>query len=145
MDPDLILDVGIAKEDLKSNIAYIQEKSEIPMVFLDGSFGKLPNVYRQVGKIIGNEKRAEEIALFIESLYKSVSYNRSYRNDNINIYFAQNDEGRFFNEGYSFVNEAIKYIGATPIMILIRIVILCVERVSMRKNGGKFLLSYLGE
>lgn len=117
VDPDLILDVGIAKEDLKSNIAYIQEKSEIPMVFLDGSFGKLPNVYRQVGKIIGNEKRAEEIALFIESLYKSVSYNRSYRNDNINIYFAQNDEGRFFNEGYSFVNEAIKYIGATPITI----------------------------
>ena len=114
---DLILDIGTKKGDLKSTLEYTQVKSDTPVIFLDGTFGKLPQVYRKLGAITGCRKRAEELAAFIENIQEIVQQKKTVVREKINVYYAKNDDGRQAYTGYSFPNEAIRTVGAEPVTV----------------------------
>ena len=110
--PDLILDIGTKKGDLKSTLEYTQVKSDTPVIFLDGTFGKLPQVYRKLGAITGCRKRAEELASFIENVKEIVTLKRNNVKEKVKVYYAGNND--LDSSSYPFQNEAIKAVGAEP-------------------------------
>ena len=113
--PDMILDIGTKKDDLNSTLEYTQVKSDTPVIFLDGTFGRLPDVYRKLGDITGCSERAEELAAFIENVQKKVDLKRNNVKEKAKIYYAGNNNRD--SSAYSFQNEAIKAVGAEPVKI----------------------------
>lgn len=113
--PDMILDIGTKKDDLNSTLEYTQVKSDTPVIFLDGTFGRLPDVYRKLGDITGCSERAEELAAFIENVHKKVDLKRNNVKEKAKIYYAGNNNRD--SSAYSFQNEAIKAVGAEPVKI----------------------------
>lgn len=113
--PDMILDIGTKKDDLNSTLEYTQVKSDTPVIFLDGTFGRLPDVYRKLGDITGCHERAEELAAFIEHVQETVNSKRDGVKEKAKIYYAGNNNRD--SSAYSFQNEAIKAVGAEPVIL----------------------------
>lgn len=66
--PQIIIDIGDSKaaaEDLQS----LQEQTGIPTVFLSASLETMPQTYRKLGALLGEEEKAEELAKFCEKVY----------------------------------------------------------------------------
>lgn len=51
----------------------LQNMTGIPVICIDGSFDKIANAYRFLGDILGEGKRAEDIASFLEKIYSDVT------------------------------------------------------------------------
>lgn len=138
--PDLILDIGTKKGDLKSTLEYTQVKSDTPVIFLDGTFGKLPQVYRKLGAITGCRKRAEELAAFIENIQETVQQKKTVVREKINVYYAKNDDGKQADTGYSFQNEAIRTVGAEPVTVSEAAVNDQISIESLKNKGIDFII-----
>jgi iron complex transport system substrate-binding protein len=65
--PDLIVDVGTISETYTSLAARVQAQTGIPYRLLDGRFDATPATYRELGRLIGRESRAEELASYCET------------------------------------------------------------------------------
>lgn len=55
-----------------SDAEKLQEQTGIPVVLVDGSFSRIAGAYRFLGDILGLEKRAEELAVYLEQIYADV-------------------------------------------------------------------------
>ncbi len=51
----------------------LQNMTGIPTLLVDGSFEHINDAYRFLGKVLGKEKRAEEIAIYCEDVYQRVN------------------------------------------------------------------------
>jgi iron complex transport system substrate-binding protein len=65
--PDLIFDSGTVNPTYISLADRVQSQLSIPYLLLDGSFAKLPETYRLLGRAIGKEKEADDLASSIEA------------------------------------------------------------------------------
>jgi len=64
--------IGLTEQNI-SDAEDLQEQSGIPVVLIDGSFDKISDAYRLLGKCVGEEERAEEIAAYLEKVYADVT------------------------------------------------------------------------
>lgn len=66
LKPDLIIDVGTVDETYVSLADRIQTQTGIPYILIDGRFRNSARVLREVGKLIGEEERGEQLAKFAD-------------------------------------------------------------------------------
>ncbi|WP_124060773.1 ABC transporter substrate-binding protein [Gordonibacter sp. Marseille-P4307] len=73
----------------------LQKSTGIPVVCVDGSFENVANAYRFVGDIMGAGDRAEEIASYLEGIYKDVTGALSgvRDEDRVSLYYAEGPFG----------------------------------------------------
>ena len=73
----------------------LQDSTGIPVVLVDGSFDKIADAYRFLGDILGREKRAEELAVYLENVYANVtSALAGVRDeDRISLFYAEGPFG----------------------------------------------------
>jgi ABC-type Fe3+-hydroxamate transport system substrate-binding protein len=64
--PDLIIDIGSVGPTYVSLASNVQEQTKIPYVLLDGTFSKVPEIYRLLGDLLGVKDRAEELARYAD-------------------------------------------------------------------------------
>lgn len=69
-NPQLIIDVGEAKDSVKETLDTLQAQTNIPSVYLSATLETMPDTYRKLGKLLDKEKKGEELALFCERIYK---------------------------------------------------------------------------
>lgn len=117
MESNIIIDVGFVKDDLKLSLEYLQRNTETPVIFIDASFGKLPEAYRALGELLNREARAEELASYIENLYAEIKEKKTDLDTSPAILYAGNKNGVYKNIGYSVQNEVIKFLGGVPVLI----------------------------
>lgn len=67
--PQLIIDVGETKTAGGKDMDALTEKLGIPAVHIRASLKNTPEAYRHLGRLLGIEKRAEELAVFSERVY----------------------------------------------------------------------------
>lgn len=96
-DFDLIFSIS-GVELTQQNISEadeIQRQTGIPVVCIDGSFDKVGHAFRTLGDILGRESRAEELALYVDSVYAEVSTAVSGipMEERIPLYYAEGPEG----------------------------------------------------
>lgn len=86
--------VGLTASNI-SDAEKLQEATGIPVVLVDGSFDKIGEAYRFVGDIMGKQKRAEEIASFLEQIYIDVTSAVAEVKDDerISLYYAEGPFG----------------------------------------------------
>ncbi len=73
----------------------LQEQTGIPVVLFDGSVDKTPDAYRSIGKLVGTEERAEELATYLEKVYTDVTTAVATvpETQRITVYYAEGPDG----------------------------------------------------
>ena len=67
--PQVIFDIGQSMSAGKEDMESLQKQTGIPTVYIYSDLSNMAQVYRTLGKLLGREERAEELALFCERIY----------------------------------------------------------------------------
>lgn len=73
--PQIIIDLGDAKESIADDMRGIQKQTGIPTVFIEATLEKMPEAYRKLGVLLGREEQAEELASYIEETLRMAERN----------------------------------------------------------------------
>ena len=64
--PQLIIDLGDAKDSIAKDMDTIQQQTGIPTIFIEADLDDMAAAYRTLGDILGRQEQAEELAQFID-------------------------------------------------------------------------------
>lgn len=76
-NPDVIIDVGEVKDSLAEDVETLQERTGIPVVFVESTLQTLPETYRMLGDLLGVEEDAEELAAYVGDVLALAEENRA--------------------------------------------------------------------
>lgn len=95
----------------------IQEQLKIPVVMINSSFECMSKTYKFVGKLVGEEKRAEELGKYIDDLLADVKAKSAKIDDSkkVSVYYAEGTEGLQTDPSGSYHSEIIDLIGAVNV------------------------------
>ena len=71
--PDIVIDVGEQKKTTAEDLAALTEQTGIPFVHIDATIATAPEAYRTLGKLLGREEKAEQLASWCENTYANIS------------------------------------------------------------------------
>ncbi len=67
--PQVIIDIGQSMSAGAEDMDSLQKQTGIPTIYIASDLSNMSQVYRTLGKLLGREERAEELALFCERIY----------------------------------------------------------------------------
>ena len=70
--PDVILDIGESKGTMAEDLDKLQQQTGIPFVHIDATVRTAPEAYRQLGRLLGREEKAEDLAAWCEETYARI-------------------------------------------------------------------------
>jgi iron complex transport system substrate-binding protein len=115
VSPTVMLDVGLPKEGLADRLNALQLETGIPHIFIDISFGRLPEAYRALGSLLGCRQRAEDLAAYVETAMAEVRRISDSQEASCRVFYAQREQGLRVCDGIDLQLEAISYAGGTPV------------------------------
>ena len=68
-DPNVVIDIGQAKGTMAEDFDALTEQTGIPFVHVDAEVTTAAEAYRTLGKLLGREEQAEELASWCEDTY----------------------------------------------------------------------------
>lgn len=71
--PDIVIDIGETKKSTKEDLQALTEQTGIPFVHISATVATAPEAYRTLGKLLGREEKAEELALWCEKTYANIT------------------------------------------------------------------------
>lgn len=71
--PDVVIDIGEPKKTTADDLTALTEQTGIPFIHIDATVATAPAAYRTLGKLLCREEKAEELALWCENTYASIS------------------------------------------------------------------------
>lgn len=107
-DPDLIIDIGEAKDSTVEDLDALQEQTLIPSVFISADMESMPETFRKLGKLLGKEEKGEELAQFLEKIYAQTLDVMDKVGDNkVNALYVLGEEGLNVIAAGSYHSEVI--------------------------------------
>ncbi|MBR4290206.1 MAG: ABC transporter substrate-binding protein [Oscillospiraceae bacterium] len=67
--PDVVIDIGEPKKTMADDLTALTEQTGIPFIHVDATVATAPDAYRILGKLLGREEKAEELAHWCENTY----------------------------------------------------------------------------
>lgn len=115
--PDLIIDMGATNATFASLADKVQEQTGIPYLLLDGRFDKMTENMRALGKVLGNEKRAEELAAYMDRTLGDIrrKIETIPKDRRPTIYYGRGPQGLQTGLGGSINVEMIEFLGAVNV------------------------------
>lgn len=95
-DPDVILDLGTLDEGAVSQADRIQDLVKIPVIMVDGSLVKSGDALRYIGKLVGAESRAQELAAYCDEVIQEAQANSAKLSESqqrVRVYYAEGAKG----------------------------------------------------
>ncbi|MBQ6999953.1 MAG: ABC transporter substrate-binding protein [Oscillospiraceae bacterium] len=71
--PDVVIDIGEPKKTTADDLTALTEQTGIPFIHIDATVATAPAAYRTLGKLLGREEKAEELARWCENTYANIS------------------------------------------------------------------------
>lgn len=90
--PDLILDAGTVNDTYRSAARRVQEQTGVPYVLVDGRLADSAAQLRQVGRLLGVERRGEQLAAHAQAVL-DLAQRLASRAAGPRIYFARGRDG----------------------------------------------------
>lgn len=113
--PDVVIDMGEikgSKEAMIADLDKLQDDILIPVIFIEAYLENTPEVYRTVGKLLGEEEKCEKLAVFAEEAINMAAEARTKIKDPVTVYYSSSADGlQAIPEG-NFHGEVIEKIGA---------------------------------
>lgn len=92
--PQFIIDYGDIDERYVTKAKTVQDKTRIPYAVMDGAIDKIPEVLRAMGKVLGREQRAEELAAYADDvLARAAKVAAAHKNKPVSVYVARSIDG----------------------------------------------------
>ncbi len=113
-DTEIIIDVGEIQEEGNEDMDTIQKQTGIATIYVEASLETYPDAYRKLGKILGKEKEAEELAKYCEETIARAEKIKGKLSDKDvkSILFGVSSTGLNFNIEGSIQASVIPFIGA---------------------------------
>jgi len=115
--PDLILLMGETNRTAVSNAEKIQKQLKIPVVVVGMELTSLDQTYEFMGKLLGVEKRAGELAQYCRQTISEVKAKAAAipANKRVKVYYAQGNEGLETDPKGSRHTEVLDLVGGINI------------------------------
>lgn len=112
--PQIVIDLGDRKDTVREDMDMIQEQTGIPTVFICATLEELPAAYRSLGKLLGRQAEAEELAAFVEKTLAMAAENRAKiaDGDRKTVMFGTGATGLACNAAGSSQADVIDLVGA---------------------------------
>lgn len=112
--PQLIISVGDVSPQYVSEAQDIEKQVGIPVVMVDGSLKNTAAAYRFIGKLLQEDKRAEELALYCDQTFAALQKWQDNLPDEqkVKLYYAEGMEGLETEVSGTVNSEAIDLAGA---------------------------------
>lgn len=113
-EPQIIIDLGDAKENIIDDMDGIQEQTGIPTVFIDATLENLPQAYRTLGKLLNCAQRAEELAVYLEETLAMAAENTAKlpQSARKRVMFGTGSTGLACNAEGSLQADVLPFVGA---------------------------------
>lgn len=93
-DPQLIIDIGEAKNSIVEDMDDLQAQTQIPSVHIEASLATMPDAFRKLGTLLGREEKGEELAQFCERVYsRTLSIMEQVGDNKVNALYVLGEEG----------------------------------------------------
>jgi iron complex transport system substrate-binding protein len=115
--PDLIIDMGATNATFASLADRVQAQTGIPYILLDGRFDKMSENMRALGKILGDEKRANELAEYMDKTLGDIrkKIDTIPKDRRPTVYYGRGPQGLQTGLGGSINVEMIEFVGAVNV------------------------------
>ena len=71
--PDVVIDIGEPKKTMVEDLDTLTAQTGIPFIHIDATVATAPEAYRTLGKLLGREEKAEELAVWGENAYTMIA------------------------------------------------------------------------
>lgn len=93
-DPQVIIDIGQTMSGGAEDMDSLQAQTNIPSVFISASLETMPETFRTLGRLLGREEKAEELARFCERVYsRTISIMEQVGDNKVNALYVLGEEG----------------------------------------------------
>ena len=115
--PDVILDYGTVNATFSSLADRVQQQTGIPYLLLDGDFDRMVEAIAQVGRVAGEEKRAESLARYAQETVADIArrVGKVPAERRPRIYYGRGPQGLTTGLAGSINVEWIEQLGATNV------------------------------
>jgi iron complex transport system substrate-binding protein len=110
--PDLIVDVGSTAPSLQALAERVQERTGIPYRLLDGRIEATPAALRALGRLMGDEARAEAVAAWYENELKEARARAARVRTQPLVYYGRGPAGLQTGGRGSINVEVLEFLGA---------------------------------
>lgn len=93
--PDILLSVGYLEQQDIDDAERIQALLNIPVVMVGGTLEESGAAFRYIGKLVGREERAEELAAYCDEVIAEAKANTAKLTDDkkVRVYYAEGNKG----------------------------------------------------
>ena len=94
-NPQVIIDIGEAKDTIKEDMDALQEQLNIPCVHIEAPINGYDTAYTMLGELLGREERGKELADYCAKAYKQISdiTSKIPENEKTTILYIVGDSG----------------------------------------------------
>ena len=119
-DPDVIIDIGEKKDTIVEDMDSLQEKTGIPVVFLESSLEQVPDTFVSLGELTGTEQRAQELAAYCTDVLERVKETTASlsESEKIRVYVGDGEYGTEASPAGSVHSEVMDLLGAVNVAAL---------------------------
>ncbi|KNF08687.1 ABC-type Fe3+-hydroxamate transport system, periplasmic component [Gottschalkia purinilytica] len=112
--PDVIVSMGNIDEGAISTVEEREKQIGIPIVLVDGNIENLDKSYEFLGKVMGEEKKAKELADYCKNTLEEAKEIASKipEDKKVRVYYAQGQEGLETDPSGSSHTQALDLVGA---------------------------------
>ena len=71
--PEVVIDIGEPKKTTADDLTALTEQTGIPFIHIDATVADAPEAYRTLGRLLGREEQAEELAVWCENTYAMIA------------------------------------------------------------------------
>lgn len=117
--PQLIIDLGDAKDSIAEDMDTIQKQTGIPTIFIEADLDDMAAAYRMLGDILGRQEQAEELAQFIDRTVTMAQTNAAKipESQRLKVLFGTGSTGLACNAAGSVQADVIDLVGAVNAII----------------------------
>lgn len=118
--PDIILMMTYIDEGIISDAEALQKRMGIPVVLAEAALTRIPDAYRFLGDVLGQEERTETLACYSEAVLSDAQKQAALipEKNRINIYYAQGSKGLQTSPKGSSHSEVIDLAGGNNVVTL---------------------------
>ncbi len=112
-NPDLLIDVGEVKGNMKEDIDNMQDQVGVPTIFIEATLDTMDDAYITLGKLFNKEEDAEAKAKYIrETLDEAKEKSAKIKDDEkVSVYYAEGESGLQSNPAGSLHADVIDIVG----------------------------------
>lgn len=110
--PDVIIDIGEAKETMKEDMDRLQEQLDIPTIFIEANLENMSDTYQMLGELLNRQKETDKLSEYCDKVLTKAEEVRETLGDNKKtVYYASGETGLDTNAAGSFHAQVLETSG----------------------------------